>query len=105
LPRVKDSLKTFFKFVDKGIGITTENQEARNVLIWSSIDDEELTTIATVMVEGAQRSPRIAQGVRAVVKNHKRLEMGLILAPRFVLSWQHYMQNGFMLPFGGNQNG
>lgn len=100
--RLKEALRVFFKLTDKGIGLTTKKEEARVVLIWSTIDNDELDVIVTTLLESGQKSKIIAQSVRNITYNYKKLEMGLILAPRFVLSVQHYLHNGFKIPFGGN---
>lgn len=100
--RLKEALRVFFQLTDKGIGLTTKKEEARVVLIWSSIDNDELDVIVTTLLESGQKSKIIAQSVRNITYNYKKLQMGLILAPRFVLSVQHYLHNGFKLPFGGN---
>lgn len=99
--RLKEALKVFFQFTDKGIGMTTKNKEAKTVFIWSTIDNEELEVIVTALLESGQRSKLIASSVRNITRNYQKLQMGLILAPRFVLTVQHYLNNGFNLPFGG----
>lgn len=101
LPRVVESLRIVFKYTDQGINFTTKDEQARNVYIWGSIDDDELKIIAIALVEGGQRSKVVATAVRQVSRNYQKLQMGIILVPRFVMTVNHYIQNGFGLPFGG----
>lgn len=100
-PRLIESLKFIFRYTDKTIGFTTKKTEAKDVFIWGSIDDEEIEIIATVLVENGQKSKVFSTGVRQITRNHQKMKMGIILAPRLMFTFKHYMENGFKLPFGG----
>jgi hypothetical protein len=102
-PRLDDALKALFGFMDTGIGFTTKKQEARNVMIWKTIDKEEVSVISAFLIERGQTSPMVAGAVRKMTRNYRHLQLGMIMLPRFVMTAQHYMQNGFKLPFGNNE--
>ncbi len=88
LPQMKDALKTFFKYADKGIEKTSKKT---NIHIWTSIDDEEIEVLASTLVEGATRSPVLAGAVKGIATNHKRLQVGFILMPRFIETVKTYL--------------
>lgn len=101
LPKVSDALETIFKNSDKFIGFTTKSESAKEVYIWASIDKSEITVIATSLVETGQRSQIAATLVRKVARDYTKLQLGIILLPRFLMTVQHYLSNGFANPFAG----
>lgn len=102
-PRIKEALKTFFTYFDKGIGYTTKKVEMKKVYIWSTIDNDELDVLTNALLESATRSKIMAGTVRKISRSYQMLQVQLITLPRFIMTIQHYMNNGFELPFGGNK--
>jgi hypothetical protein len=93
-----EALTTAFQYMDKGISFTTKNKA--DVMIWSSIDKSEIEIIAVTLLEGGMRSKVVATAVRKVTRDFRKLQLGIILVPRFIMTFTNYMENGFALPFG-----
>jgi hypothetical protein len=99
-PRIESALTVAFEYMDKGIGFTTKNPNARDVVIWSSISPSEISVIAGAMLEGGQKSKVMATLTRRVARDYTKLQLTIITVPRLIMSVQHYLSNGFALPFG-----
>jgi hypothetical protein len=99
--RLDNALLVFFKNADKFIGFTTKGKTANDIFIWQSIQKDEIEVISTAMLENAQRSKVIATVTRNITRNYQKLQMGIILIPRFIMTVQNYIQNGIGLTIGG----
>jgi hypothetical protein len=98
------ALHTIFKYVDHGI--TATNAEKATAVIWSDIDDEDLTVLVEVIVDSGKKSRIVATAVKQVVKANNMLRIGVITAPRFIQTAKFYSDHGgFVFPFfgGGKQ--
>lgn len=101
--RLKEALKTLFKGLDSAIGMTTKNPGAKNVQIWSTIEDFEVEIIATALLENSMKSKVFATVTRRITRDFMKLQIGIITFPRFYQTYSHYMQNGFALGLPGGK--
>jgi hypothetical protein len=103
-PRVENALKALFTGVDKAIDMTTKNRTPDGVHIWGSIEDFEITIIATALLETGQKSKVVSTVTRRLAQDYTRLQLGIIVFPRFYDSYRHYITNGFGFGFSQNNN-
>lgn len=85
-----------FELVDKVVTGTLKNHPALE--IWSDIDDGDIAFLADMRLRAAQRSEKAAIAVRYMVQLHEQVRLGSILVPRFIKTWQAYMEFGFEVP-------
>ena len=103
LPKMKDIIKAFGKYMDQGI--TQTNRERAEAKIWRTLDAEEIDVIATHLVEMAQGSKLVATAVRRVTNGWRLLQLGLITGPRFWQTVAFYREHGGFALFGGGISG
>lgn len=98
--KLKNAYLAIFKYVD--LAITHTNAEKAPAAIWSMMDDDDLAVFVEVTINGAKKSRILATGVRKVVASYNLLRLGIITAPRFMETVQHYRAHGgFILPWMG----
>jgi hypothetical protein len=96
------TLHTIFRYID--VGITATNREKATAVIWSDIDDEDLTTLVEVIIDSGKRSRIVATAVKQAVRANNLLKVGVITAPRFMATIKHYSDHGgFVFPFFAGQ--
>jgi hypothetical protein len=87
-----DILPTVADWADWAISHT--NRAQAPAVIWSDLEDDELDVLADAMISVARINPAAAQAVRGVVWAWKRVKVGIITVPRFLMTVDHYAENG-----------
>jgi hypothetical protein len=75
--------------------ISRTNAEHAECDIWH-FDDEEADTLASAWLSLGARSPQAAMTARLAVELSRRYQVGIILAPRFIETFEFYAQHGGM---------
>lgn len=78
--------------------LTLTNRAGQEAFIWRKLDAVETAKIANVLLQSAVNNPVAAFAVRGIIELHKKFEVGLILLPEFLETYQFYMRYGFMMP-------
>jgi hypothetical protein len=99
-PRIENALRMLFNGTDKVISVTTKRALEEKVFIWSSVDDDEITMIATYMLEAGQKSRVVSTITRRMSRDYMLLNLSIIALPRFIETYKHYALNGFGLTLG-----
>lgn len=96
-------LREFEKGLD-GI-ITATNANGVEAIIWQTIDDEDNSFLADLMVQAGMRIPIAAAVVRTLANSAWQFRLAGIAGPRFMQTWNHYTTNGgpgfHLFPGGG----
>jgi hypothetical protein len=85
-----------FDTLDKGITATTTGHPA--LVIWSDMDDSDIETLVDFQLSRARKSAAAAEGIRRILDLYVHLKVGSILLPRFVKTWNAYVDFGLELP-------
>lgn len=91
-PVVIECLTQYTDWLDDGISHT--NRKRTPAVIWSSMDDSEITVLADALLTYARKHAAGALFVRKVVVGWSYVRVGLIIAPRFFATMQFYAENG-----------
>ncbi len=92
--RVVQALQVLFAGVDWLVSQT--NGEHRDCEIWA-LDEEEAQTLADAWLTVAATNVAFAVGARVAAELADRYQVGAILLPRFVRTWQFYARHGGMV--------
>lgn len=95
-----ERMKSVIRTANRGIDsmLTATNKQKQKAIIWATMDNEEISVIATHIVEMGMASHVVAQAVRRITQTHRLLEIGVITLPRFVSTYRFYLENGLMFP-------
>jgi hypothetical protein len=86
----------FFGFIDDFLKMIVDGHE--KVEIWSTIEDVDIYVMVDRALINAQKSVVVAQNIRRAVWLWDQVQIGTILGPRFVESWQLLSTKGFSIP-------
>jgi hypothetical protein len=86
------ALTSYFEYADEAIFATVKTHPP--VMIWRSIDDEQIAKIADVWLARAQHDAATAGQIDWLLEQHARIEVGIILAPRFIQTIDLYAKFG-----------
>ena len=75
-----DALKDEFGYLDELIWLRATQVKGRD--IWGNVDDEEVQTLAKMMLKKGQKSPAMATVVRGMTELHDYLVVGMMFGPR-----------------------
>jgi hypothetical protein len=103
-PRLEEAMKVLFKGMDKTMELTTKRIPNGGINIWKNIEDEEVSIIANALLEAGQNSKVVSTITRRVIADYSKLQIGIILLPRFIDTYSNYMTHGFGFGFT-NTNG
>jgi len=92
-----DAVGDYFHYLDE-LGSGTSANGAQ-MMIWGTIDDEEIGMLIDAWLARAQKDPRYARYAVIAVNKHYELKVAMILAPRFYQTFRFYVDNGIRSPF------
>lgn len=85
-----------FAFIDESLQLLTGSTE--KVEIWSSIDDADILVMVDRALMNAQKSVAVAQNIRKIIWLWDQVQIGTILMPRFIQTFQLLATKGFSIP-------
>jgi hypothetical protein len=95
-----DALRSYLDWTDQAIWLTgkrtRKEDQPEDWAIWGDMTDLELSTIVDTWLSAGERNPIVAASVRSTVYLWKRLQVGIILAPRFRKMFAFYVEQGGM---------
>lgn len=85
-------MRDYFLYADELMFATLRTHP--QVMIWRTIDDEDIEKLANVWLTRARINPQAAAHVAAIVDKHLQIQVGMILVPRFIETFKMYVQYG-----------
>jgi hypothetical protein len=105
LPKLQEAMKLLFAGMDKSIDLTLKQKVDGGVHIWGNIEEYEIKIMCVSLLEAGQSSKIVSTITRRVVADFSKLQIGIILFPRFLDTYSVYMKNGFGFGYSQNQIG
>lgn len=87
-----NAMRDYFLYADELMFATLRTHP--QVMIWRTIDDEDIEKLASVWLTRARINPQAAAHVAMIVDKHLQIQVGMILVPRFIETFKMYVQYG-----------
>ncbi len=83
---LKQALQDDFGYIDRGIWLYCMSEDQQP--IWGNMSDAEVNVLAKLMLKQGQKNAEVAASVRILVDSDIYIQVGAILAPRAIQTYQ-----------------